>query len=131
VGPRSLVADSEGARMSDPWPVVVGDLVHAHIDVFAGHDAAPTLVPGGCDGGLWCETYRVTDDGTRRTKVLARWSRYAAYDGQPAVVRRDNVVLMGASSADAWAKLIGELTHRDDAPHGTEVVWRDERRIEI
>jgi beta-galactosidase len=131
VGPRSLVADSEGARITDPWPAVVGDMAGAHVDVFAGQHDAPVLVPGGCDGGLWCETYELVDDGTKRTKVLARWSRHAAFDGCAGVVRRDNVVLMGASSADAWAKLIGELTGRDDAPHGIEVVWRDGRRIEI
>jgi beta-galactosidase len=124
VGPRSFDMDAEHGHVVGPVPAGADAVVRAAVSTSVTLSTPAVMDPGGCEGGQWSESYRLTVDADRATKVLARWIGGGALNGAPAVVRRGNVVSMGGSSTEAWARLITALTGRKLAPSGVEVVER-------
>ncbi len=123
VGARTLVKDTENGWTDAPHPHGLAERLGAHVTEW-GSTATwpvggeePLLALDGelLDAGPWAETF--APNGS--CEVLATWAG-THRDGQPAVVRGDGIVGMGASSEDAWAAVVGMLAGRDVVPAGEE-----------
>ncbi len=116
VGPRSLVRDDEAVWVDTPTPSGLTDrlgAVVAHAGSPGGwpRDVRPSRVRFGddepCAAGPWLETLELTPESG--AEELAR-AVGGPLDGAPVAVRNGNLLHLGASSVEAWAALLLQLS---------------------
>lgn len=145
VGVRSLVKDDENAWVTQPLPGGLASAVGVRIDTWGSTAQWPDAPLAGprvaiadveVDGGAWAETFQtltageMTGEVTGDVEVLATWVG-SHRDGRAAAVRRGGVTLLGASSRDAWAHVLGRLLDRPAGAHGVETFRRGGLQVQL
>lgn len=134
LGPRSLVRDVDAAWVDRPIPAGLTDRLGARVDHHgsaAGWPRDPDAVSAirfGADllpAGAWVETLTVD---AADVEVLAT-AEGGPLHGAPVVVRRGNLVHLGAASREAWVAVLAALLGRTPhAPH-LEVLPRTDGEV--
>ncbi|MFT5221821.1 MAG: beta-galactosidase [Glaciecola sp.] len=128
-GVRSLVKDNHNAWIQEPMPSRVATALGVRVLEWGNAETWPrgqgapaefTMVtPDGMveknaaiEAGPWAEVFGPLDGADAlpsNVEVLARWSGHDHRRGMPAVVRRARLVLLGASSSNAWEVVVAAV----------------------
>jgi len=105
LGPQSLVMDPEGAITDQPKPSGFSIDLEATVAESLSQTLDVRVSPYGAKAGPWTDV--ISNHGAT---TIATYSGGTYLDGQPAAVRKGNLVYAGFSDRDAWTALLSDLT---------------------
>jgi beta-galactosidase len=105
LGPRSLVMDPEGAVTDQPKPSGFSIDLEATVTESISQIFDVRVSPYGAKAGPWTDVV-----STQGASTIATYSGGTYLDGQPAAVRKGNLVYAGFSDREAWTALLSDLT---------------------
>ncbi len=138
LGPRSLTRDPHAVWVEEAVPAGLAARLGARVE-HAGNPAGwprETSEPSRLvlddpreplPVGGWIETFTALDPGTQ---VLGR-AQAGPLHGAPVVVRRGDLVHLGAASTQAWTAVLGSLLGRRPKPGHLEVFERARRHVTL
>lgn len=101
LGARSLVKDEDNCWIGDRIPAGLSGRLDGWVVDGIATDGDVVVEPFGVPSGPWIDLLEASACDT-----VARYAGPAYANGSPAVLQRDNLVLAGFTSSDAWLALL-------------------------